>query len=81
MTVVAGNSRHRSSRDAGSADPRLIERRSGNRSRISQKENNGSESDTSQSPTTDFSNAPTYRVPVKSSRGISYHYFTLDPYT
>uniref|UniRef100_A0A336KKP0 CSON012059 protein n=1 Tax=Culicoides sonorensis TaxID=179676 RepID=A0A336KKP0_CULSO len=70
MTVVAGNSRHRSSRDPGNPDSRLIERRSGNRSRISQKENNGSESDTSLSPTTDFSNAPTYRVPVKSSREI-----------
>lgn len=28
-----------------------------------------SESDTSGSPTNEFSNAPTYRVPTKSSRG------------
>jgi len=29
----------------------------------------GSESDTSLSPNTEFSNMPTYRVPCKSSRG------------
>lgn len=35
------------------------------------------ESDTSGSPTLDFSNAPTYRVPVKSSRGIEYSVQTM----
>lgn len=73
MTVVASNSRHRASRDNNNQETRLIERRNGSRSRA--KEHDGSESDTSLSPTTDFSNAPTYRVPVKSSRGISFFDF------
>lgn len=60
MTVVASNSRHRQV----SQETRLMARNS-SRSRT----RDGSESDTSISPTTEFSNAPTYRVPVKSSRG------------
>lgn len=61
MTVVASNSRHR----GGPQETRLVGR-NGSRSR---NRGDGSESDTSLSPTTEFSNAPTYRVPVKSSRG------------
>ncbi|XP_055715988.1 cell adhesion molecule Dscam2 isoform X2 [Phlebotomus papatasi] len=67
MTVVAGSSqiqphRIKGNRESGSHDSRLI-----NRSKSRSKENRDeSESDTSVSPINEFSNAPTYRVPVKS---------------
>lgn len=60
MTVVARDARHRAQTNQ---ETRLIGRTGRSR------QNDGSESDTSLSPTTEFSNAPTYRVPVKSSRG------------
>lgn len=65
MTVVAGNSRMRAKRESDSQETRMISRSRESRSR----NRDASESDTSISPTADFSNAPTYRVPVKASRG------------
>lgn len=67
MTVVASRDRLRNARDiANSQETRLIVRNGAR----SQNHRNGSESDTSISPVNEFSNAPTYRIPVKSSRDI-----------
>lgn len=58
MTLVAGSTQGHSKKNSRS------------KNRISSDHSVGeSESDTSMSPTTEFSNMPTYRVPVKSSRG------------
>lgn len=65
MTVLARDSRMRANRESGSQETRIASRSRDNRSRNRE----ASESDTSISPTADFSNAPTYRVPVKSARG------------
>lgn len=62
MTVVAGNGRLRNVRENPTQETRL------NRSRSHHHE--GSESDTSISPVNEFSNAPTYRIPIKPSRDI-----------
>jgi hypothetical protein len=67
MTVVAGSSRHRSGRDSNNHETRLMSRSSSRQ----QHPQNGSESDASISPVIDFTSAPTYRIPVKSSKGIS----------
>lgn len=67
MTVVASSARLRNARDnINSQETRLISRNGGK----SQRHCNGSESDTSISPVNEFSNAPTYRIPIKSSRDI-----------
>lgn len=69
MTVVASSARLRNARESlPSHETRLISR-SGSRgsTKIHQ---DGSESDTSLSPTNEFSNAPTYRIPVKHPRDI-----------
>lgn len=72
MTVVASSARLRNARDGSiSQETRLIGRSqmpSGNRSKSRSK--GGSESDTSLSPTHEFSNAPTYRIPIKHSREL-----------
>jgi Down syndrome cell adhesion molecule len=67
MTVVAGSSsaRHRNSRDSNNHETRLMSRSSSRQ----QHPHNGSESDASISPVIDFTSAPTYRIPVKSSKG------------
>lgn len=77
MTVVAGSARLRNARESlprESQETRLISRGANHRSAGSKKHrsNNeeGSESDTSISPVTDFCNAPTYRIPVKHQRDI-----------
>lgn len=71
MTVVASSARLRNARD-GNQETRLIGRTpgplGGNRSKSRSK--GGSESDTSLSPTNEFSNAPTYRIPIKHSREL-----------
>lgn len=74
MTVVAGSARLRNARESlprESQETRLISRganhRGGNKKHRTNNEN-GSESDTSISPVTDFCNAPTYRIPVKHQR-------------
>ena len=72
MTVVASSARLRNARDNNqSQETRLITRGNGggNRSK-SHHSKGGSESDTSLSPTNEFSNAPTYRIPVKHSRDL-----------
>lgn len=68
MTVVASSARLRNARDLNNQETRLISR-SGNRTQ-NHHLNGGSESDTSISPTIEFTNAPTYRIPVKHSREI-----------
>lgn len=69
MTVVAGSSQLQSHKLKGirdnSYDTRLVNR---NKSKSVHAQHD-SESDTSGSPTNEFSNAPTYRIPIKSSRG------------
>lgn len=61
MTLVAGSTQGHSKKN------------SRGKNRISSDHSvGGTESDTSISPTTEFSNMPTYRVPVKSSRGKKY---------
>lgn len=68
MTIVASSARLRNARESlPSQETRLISR-GGNRA--SKNHHVGSESDTSLSPTNEFSNAPTYRIPVKHSRDI-----------
>ncbi|KAL7024043.1 hypothetical protein ACKWTF_012881 [Chironomus riparius] len=72
MTVVASSARLRNARDNNqSQETRLTTRGNGggNRSK-SHHSKGGSESDTSLSPTNEFSNAPTYRIPVKHSRDL-----------
>lgn len=76
MTVVAGSARLRNAREnlpRESQETRLITRganhRNGNKKHRASNEE-GSESDTSISPITDFCNAPTYRIPVKHQRDI-----------
>jgi hypothetical protein len=70
MTVVASSARLRNARESlPSQETRLISRGTP-RSNKSHHANEGSESDTSISPTNEFSNAPTYRIPVKHSRDI-----------
>jgi hypothetical protein len=70
MTVVASSARLRNARDnINNQETRLISR-NGIRSQQNHLHNGGSESDTSISPTIDFTNAPTYRIPVKHSRDI-----------
>lgn len=71
MTLAAGTSqlqthRAKANRIIGN-DTRLATTRSTSRN---EKAQNGSESDTSGSPTDEFSNTPTYRIPTKSTRGI-----------
>lgn len=68
MTVVASSARLRNARESlPSQETRLISRGA---NRGSKNHHEGSESDTSLSPTNEFSNAPTYRIPVKHSRDI-----------
>lgn len=68
MTVVASSARLRNAREnLPSQETRLISRGA---NRKSHHGNEGSESDTSISPTNEFSNAPTYRIPVKHSRDL-----------
>lgn len=69
MTLAAGTSqlqshRNKANRNVGN-DSRLTSRSSSH----NEKPQNGSESDTSCSPTNEFSNTPTYRIPTKSTRG------------
>ncbi len=73
MTIVASSARLRNARDNPNQETRLIARTPGSvseRSRKSHHKKGGSESDTSLSPTNDFSNAPTYRVPIKHPREL-----------
>lgn len=68
MTVVASSARLRNARESlPSQETRLISLGSG---RGGKNHHDGSESDTSLSPTNEFSNAPTYRIPVKHSRDL-----------
>lgn len=70
MTVVASSARLRNARESlPSQETRLISR-GASRGPKGHHANEGSESDTSISPTNEFSNAPTYRIPVKHSRDI-----------
>lgn len=70
MTVVASSARLRNAREnIPSQETRLISR-GASRGTKSQHTNEGSESDTSISPTNEFCNAPTYRIPVKHSRDL-----------
>jgi hypothetical protein len=74
MTVVASSARLRNARDnTSSQETRLIARGvnlvGANRSK-SHHSSKGSESDTSISPTNEFTNAPTYRIPVKHTRDL-----------
>ena len=69
MTVVASSARLRNARESlPSQETRLISR-GANRPK-NHHTNEGSESDTSLSPTNEFTNAPTYRIPVKHPRDI-----------
>lgn len=69
MTVVASSARLRNARESlPSQETRLISRAT-NRPK-NHHTNEGSESDTSLSPTNEFTNAPTYRIPVKHPRDI-----------
>lgn len=75
MTIMAGSSQLQSHRaikhHRDSSEPK-VGNRSSSRNEISHRNGGGggeSESDTSGSPINDFSNAPTYRIPAKSSRG------------
>jgi hypothetical protein len=73
MTVVAGSARLRNAREnMPSQETRLISRGANHRVGTKKHHSNeeGSESDTSISPVTDFCNAPTYRIPVKHQRDI-----------
>lgn len=72
MTVVASSARLRNARDSNqNQETRLISRTPGpvpgNRKNHRK---GGSESDTSLSPTNEFSNAPTYRIPIKHTREL-----------
>lgn len=68
MTVVASSARLRNAREnLPNQETRLISRGA---ARGTKNHHDGSESDTSISPTNEFSNAPTYRIPVKHSRDI-----------
>lgn len=70
MTVVASSARLRNARESlPNQETRLISR-SVSRGGKGHQANEGSESDTSLSPTNEFSNAPTYRIPVKHSRDM-----------
>lgn len=70
MTIVASSARLRNAREnLPSQETRLISR-GANRNSNGHNTNEGSESDTSISPTNEFSNAPTYRIPVKHSRDL-----------
>jgi hypothetical protein len=71
MTVVASSARLRNARDNPNQETRLITRGNPNGNRVkSHHTKNGSESDTSLSPTNEFTNASTYRIPVKHSRDL-----------
>lgn len=75
MTVVAGSARLRNAREIlPSQETRLLSRGANHRVATKKQhhsnEEEGSESDTSISPVTDFCNAPTYRIPVKHQRDI-----------
>lgn len=66
MTLVAGSTQGHSKKN------------SRGKNRISSDHSVGeTESDTSMSPATEFSNMPTYRVPVKSSRGMNNNIYTF----
>lgn len=68
MTVVASSARLRNAREnLPNQETRLISRGA---VRGTKNQHEGSESDTSISPTNEFSNAPTYRIPVKHTRDI-----------
>lgn len=68
MTVVASSARLRNAREnLPNQETRLISRSA---TRGTKNHHEGSESDTSISPTNEFSNAPTYRIPVKHPRDI-----------
>lgn len=73
MTAVAGSSQLQThkikSRDNSSYDSRIVTARGKSKSKTNNHHHGDSESDTSCSPTNEFSNAPTYRIPVKSARG------------
>lgn len=69
MTLAAGTSQlqsHRNKSNRNAANDSRLTSRSTSRN---EKTQNGSESDTSGSPTNEFSNTPTYRIPTKSTRG------------
>lgn len=69
--TVASSARLRNAREninLPNQETRLISR--GVARTNNQQANEGSESDTSISPTNEFCNAPTYRIPVKHSRDI-----------
>ncbi|XP_055385270.1 cell adhesion molecule Dscam2 isoform X2 [Condylostylus longicornis] len=69
MTMVAGSSQISGHHKKSSRDPsNHVNRVKTNR--MSDPSHGESESDTSASPSNEFSNIPTYRVPVKSSREI-----------
>jgi hypothetical protein len=74
MTVVASSARLRNARDGSSQETRLISRNPGPGSVGMRNKNHhtkgGSESDTSLSPTNEFTNAPTYRIPIKHPREL-----------
>lgn len=73
MTVVASSARLRNARDINpSQETRLISRTPGPLQGVNRKNHRkgGSESDTSLSPTNEFSNAPTYRIPIKHPREL-----------
>lgn len=62
-----GHKSHKNARD-NTYDTRIVSRNK-IKSKV-QTQSGDSESDTSVSPTNEFSNAPTYRIPIKSSRGL-----------
>lgn len=70
MTVVASSARLRNARDnIQNQETSLITRGTASAKRVkAHHTKDGTESDTSLSPTNEFSNAPTYRIPVKSTR-------------
>jgi hypothetical protein len=73
MTVVASSARLRNARDNNpNQETRLISRTPGPGPGGNRKNHRkgGSESDTSLSPTNEFSNAPTYRIPIKHPREL-----------
>lgn len=79
MTIMVGSAQYHQQQQqhrGGSAGAGGKHHESSNRSQSRNdmvQPGGGSESDTSASPINEFSNAPTYRVPTKSSRGERDH--------
>lgn len=73
MTIMVGSAQHHQQQQhRGGGGGGVKHHESANRSQSRNdmvQTGGGSESDTSASPINEFSNAPTYRVPTKSSRG------------